>query len=99
MARNKEQIEDRSERPAMEESFIQGNNYQCNTNSESQEQYLHTQSDFPALSRDGPTPLNNEVTKIVKAARPILASVIINLGDFNNRLLDTRTRKRQQLVI
>ena len=25
--RNMEQIEDRSERPAMEESFIQGNNY------------------------------------------------------------------------
>ena len=34
LARNKEQIDDRSERSAMEESFIQGNNYQCNTNSE-----------------------------------------------------------------
>ena len=94
LARNKEQIDDRSERPAIEESFIEGNNYQCNTNSESQEQHLHTQSDLPALSRDGPTPLNNEVIKIIKAARPILASVIINPGDFNNRVSDTRTRKR-----
>ena len=88
-ARNREHIDDRSERPAMEESFIQGNNYQCNTNSESQEQHLHTQSDLPALSRDGLSPLNNEVIKIIKAARP----VIISPGDFNNRVSDTRTRK------
>ena len=94
LTRNTEQIGDGSERPAMEESLIQGNTYQCNTNSKGQEQHLHTQSDLPALSRDGPTPLNNEVTKIIQAARPIFASVITNPGDFDNRVSDTRTRKR-----
>lgn len=48
---------------------------------------------MPALSRDDPRPLNNEVTKIIKAARPILASVITNPGYFNQRVSDTRTRK------
>ena len=57
------------------------NHYQCNTNSAS-------------TVKDGPTPLNNEVTKIIQATRPILTSVITNPGDFDNRVSDTRTRKR-----
>ena len=42
--------------------------------------------------------LNTEAQKTVELARPILASVIPNTGDFSMRAIDTRTKKNQQLV-
>ena len=68
---------------------LEQDNYECNNDTISPRNLYSTNSQVP---EENETPA--EVKNIFQAAKLVFASVAADPGDFSNRLLDSRTKKR-----